>query len=207
MGIAHMMPAEQLPADQAAALRANVKAPLVYTNVALRNWHAWAALGVHEIFGVGSFHSRVKLDYPVAMGGYSCARTPAEPVLVHMVHVPSIADAPDPRTALRLARKTLFAKKFEDYEKAIKEDLTKMLGPGGFDASRDIAAITVNRWSHGYSYGSNSLAESEEEAKRLIDLARRPVGRVHIAGSDAGWAAYAHSAFDEAYRAVHEIEH
>ena len=27
-----------------------------------------------------------------------------------------------------------------------------MLGPGGFDAGRDIAAITVNRWGHGYSY-------------------------------------------------------
>lgn len=194
-----------LPPEQATSLAANVKAPLIYTNVALRNWHAWVKLGVHEIFGVDTFHSRVKLDYPVTMGGYRCARTPDEPILVHMVHVPTAPSASDPRAALQAARKKLFALKIEDYERHIREDLTRMLGPGGFDAERDIAAITVNRWSHGYAYGPNTLMESAEVAERTMLRARAPVGRVTIAGSDSGWDPYAHSAFEEAHRAVTEL--
>jgi len=194
-----------LPPEQAQALAGNVKAPLIYTNVALRNWRPWVALGVHEIFGVDTFHSRVKLDYPVAMGGYRCAVEPSEPVLVHMVHVPLVPNASDPRTALRAARKTLFGLKIEDYERHIRSDLTRMLGPGGFDAERDIAAITVNRWSHGYSYGPNTLMEPEDVGQRSMERARAPVGRVTIAGSDAGWDPYAHSAFEQAHRAVAEL--
>ena len=34
----------------------------------------------------------------------------------------------------------------------IRDELDRMLGPGGFSSARDIAAITVNRWSHGYAY-------------------------------------------------------
>ena len=194
-----------LSPEQSTALAGNVKAPLIYTNVALRQWRPWVALGVHEIFGVDTFHSRVKLDYPVALGGYRCAVDPSEPVLVHMVHVPLVPAASDPRAALRAARKTLFGLKIEDYERHIREDLTRMLGPGGFDAERDIAAITVNRWSHGYSYGPNTLMEPENEGQRSMKRARAPLGRVTIAGSDAGWDPYAHSAFEQAHRAVSEL--
>jgi len=203
MSIPHLW--DGLPPEQARSLASNVKAPLIYTNVALRQWRPWVALGVHEIFGVDTFHSRVKLDYPVAMGGYRCALEPSEPILVHMVHVPLVPSASDPRSALRAARKTLFGLKIEDYERHIREDLTRMLGPGGFDAERDIAAITVNRWSHGYSYGPNTLTEPAHEAQRNMERARSPLDRVTIAGSDAGWDPYAHSAFEQAHRAVSEL--
>jgi spermidine dehydrogenase len=194
-----------LPPEQATSLSSNVKAPLIYTNVALRHWRPWVALGVHEIFGVDTFHSRVKLDYPVAMGGYRCAFDPSEPILVHMVYVPTVPDASDPRAGLRAARKKLFGLKIEDYERHIRDDLTRMLGPGGFDAERDIAAITVNRWSHGYSYGPNTLMEPEDVGQRSMERARSPQGHVTIAGSDAGWDPYAHSAFEQAHRAVSEL--
>ena len=38
-----------------------------------------------------------------------------------------------------------------------------MLGPGGFSSARDIAAITVNRWSHGYGYVENSLFDGDDD--------------------------------------------
>jgi hypothetical protein len=104
--------------------------------------------GVHEVFGVNTFHSRIKLDYPVSLGGYHAPTSPDSPILVHMVHVPHSAEA-DPRVALKKARSTLFASKFEDFEAAARADLTAILGPYGFDAQRDIAGIVVNRWSHG----------------------------------------------------------
>ena len=80
-----------------------------------------------------------------------------------------------------------------------------MLGPGGFNHETDILAITVNRWSHGYAYFSNSLFDDADESEALMNLARKPLGHVSIANSDAAWSAYAHAAIDEAYRAVGEM--
>jgi len=105
----------------------------------------------------------------------------------------------------RAARRLLLTRRFEDYETAIRTDLSRMLGPGGFDAARDMLAITVNRWSHGYSWGPNTLVDDWDEHEAVIETARRPVGRVTIANSDSGWSAYAHVAIDEARRAVAEL--
>ena len=79
-----------------------------------------------------------------------------------------------------------------------------MLGPGGFSSARDIRAITVNRWSHGYSYSANALYEDKDD-ETVIAAARAPVGHVSIANSDAQWDPYAHSAIDQAARAVREL--
>ena len=136
-------------------------------------------------------------------GDYSSATDPTHPIVVHCVHVPYVPTAPDPRSALRMARKTLFAKKFEDFEKEIKKDLHAILG-SEFNPEDDILAITVNRWTHGYAYFPNSLGEEEEVSTKMCDLARQPVGRIHIAAADAGWSAYAHSAIDQGKRAVDE---
>jgi spermidine dehydrogenase len=81
-----------------------------------------------------------------------------------------------------------------------------MLGPGGFHDGRDILAITVNRWSHGYAWGLNTLVDDADVARESMRRARRAVGDVTIANSDAGWAAYAHVAIDQAHRAVSELK-
>ena len=82
---------------------------------------------------------------------------------------------------------------FADFEARIRDELDRMLGPGGFSSARDIAAITVNRWSHGYGYVENSLFDGDDYARPSWSAARQPVGRVAIANSDAGGDAYAHS--------------
>ena len=94
---------------------------------------------------------------------------------------------------------------FADFEVRIHDQLGRMLGPGGFDSERDIAAITVNRWPHGYGYVANSLFDPDDYDDRVLTLARRPFGHVAIANSDAGGDAYAHLAINEAARAVHEL--
>jgi spermidine dehydrogenase len=202
MAIRYIVP--ELSTEQKLALSSNVKAPLVYTNVAVRNWKPWVKLGVHEVFGVDTFHVRIKLDYAVTMGGHSSAKHPEEPALIHMVHVPSVNDD-DVRASLRAARNTLFSLKFEDFAERVKSDLNRVFGSSGFNAETDIAGIIVNRWSHGYSYSANSLAESNEQAEQMKLLARKKIGNIAIACSDSGWSAYAHSAVDEAYRAVQEL--
>jgi spermidine dehydrogenase len=93
---------------------------------------------------------------------------------------------------------------FADFETHIREDLDRMLAPGGFSSARDIAAITVNRWSHGYSYSANSLFDGQDN-DAIIETACQPAGRVAIANSDARWDPYAHTAIDQAARAVREV--
>ena len=203
MIIPYIMP--ELPPSQRAALAQNVKIPLVYTNVLVRNWQPWASLGVHDISAPMSFHSRVKLDFPVTLGGYHHPRDPAGPILLHLVHVPSHPkQALDARTQVRIGRGKLLTMTFNDFEERIRDELDRMLGKGGFSSARDITAITVNRWSHGYSYVANSLFDRDDYTDVLKE-ARRTVGRVAIANTDAGGDAWAHYAIDQAERAVREL--
>ncbi|WP_454255929.1 NAD(P)-binding protein [Pseudomonas sp. Marseille-Q8238] len=195
-----------LPGEQAHALSQNVKFPLVYTKVVIRNWQSFMKLGVHEIYAPSQPYSRVKLDYPVDIGGYTHPRAPNQPIGLHMVYVPTSPNSGmDARTQARVGRTKLYSMSFEQMETAIRDQLQAMLGPAGFDHQKDILAITVNRWSHGYSYFSNSLFDDEEDSEKLMNLARQKVGNVTIANSDAAWDAYAHAAIDEAWRAVGEL--
>ena len=124
---------------QAAALALNVKMPLVYAKVALSDWRAAERLKVHEIYAPGAFFARTKLDYPVSMGGYRCPRDPSEPMVLHMVHVPTSGDGfADPRDALRAGRAQLLGMPFSTCETEIRSQLDRMLGPGGFEAARDL---------------------------------------------------------------------
>jgi len=201
--IPYLMP--QLPAEQRAALARNVRTPLVYTNVLVRDWRAWVALGVHAISAPMSFHCNVKLDFPVSLGGYRCARDPVEPICLHLVHVPCAPNQGlDAREQFRIGRQSLLSMTFADFEDRIRDDLDRMLGPGGFASGRDIAAITVNRWAHGYAYTASSLFDGDDW-RDTMRLARRNTARVAIANSDAGWDAYAHVAIDQADRAVREL--
>ena len=61
---------------------------------------------------------------------------------------------------------------FADFEERIRDELDRMLGPGGFSSARDIAAITVNRWSHGYSYVANSLFDPDDYDETVLKAAR-----------------------------------
>lgn len=195
-----------LSAEQAHALAQNVKFPLVYTKVVIRNWQSFRKLGVHEIYAPNQPYSRVKLDYPVDIGGYRHPRDPNQPIGLHMVHVPTSPNmGMDARTQARVGRTKLYGMSFEQMEKAIRDQLQAMLGPVGFDHQKDILGITVNRWSHGYAYFANSLFDDEDESEKLMNLARTQVGNVTIANSDAAWSAYAHAAIDEAWRAVGEL--
>jgi spermidine dehydrogenase len=204
MMIPYLMP--DLPAEQRTALAQNVKTPLVYTNVVVRNWQAWLKLKVSQISAPTSFFTDVALDFPVDLGGYRHPRDPSEPMVLHLEYVPGAPNSGlDARAQFRAGRQKLLTMTFADFETRIRVQLDRMLGPGGFSSDRDIAAITVNRWAHGYGYVANSLFDPEDYEERVVKVARRTFGRVAIANSDAGGDAYAHLAIDQAGRAVREL--
>jgi spermidine dehydrogenase len=190
----------ELPQRQKEALYYASKIPLIYTSVALRK-----ALGVAHVYAPGSYFSSLALNEVVDIGGYASARSPDGPVLVHLVRVPVAPGLPE-REQHRIGRQDILSTSFETFERNIRDQLDRTLGPGGFDAKRDITAITVNRWPHGYAYEYNPLFDPDwppGEAPHVIGRAR--FGRITIANSDAGAAAYTDSAIDQAHRAVQEL--
>jgi spermidine dehydrogenase len=195
----------ELPERQKEALHYASKIPLLYVSVALRNWLAFKALGVAQVYAPGSYFSSLALNEVVDIGGYASARSPDEPMLVHMTRVPTVPGLPE-REQHRIGRQDILSTSFATYERNIRDQLDRTLGPGGFDAARDIAAITVNRWPHGYTYEYNPLFDPDwppGEAPHEVGRAR--FGRIAIANSDAGAAAYTDSAIDQAHRAVAEL--
>lgn len=137
------------------------------------------------------YHSYQNLDLPVSIGGYECARKPEEPIIVHMMKAACKPGLPA-RQQHSAGRMQLYLTTFEDMERRIRDQLRRTLGAGGFDPARDIAAITVNRWPHGYAYEYNSLFDSFwlEGGVTPCEIARKPFGRVAIANADAGAYAY-----------------
>jgi len=110
------------------------------------------------------------------------------------------------REQQRAGRTKLYTTTFEMFERNIRDQLDRMLSPRGFESARDIQAITVNRWPHGYAYEYNSLYDPEwPPGQSPCEIGRRPFGRIHIANSDAGAFAYTNEAIDQAWRAVREL--
>jgi spermidine dehydrogenase len=192
---------------QKTALAYGAKVPLVYTNVAFRNWKAFATLGIDAAYAPGSYHTIVDLDYPVSLGSYAFAHSPDDPIVAHLIRTPCHPGLAA-RDQHRAGRAELLATPFETFERQVRDQLARMLGAADFDPARDIVGLTVNRWPHGYAYEYNSLWDEAARpgVTRPCVTARAPFGRITIANSDAGASAYTNAAIDQAHRAVRELQ-
>lgn len=199
--------APELPESQRQALLFGVKVPLVYTNVAIRNWDSFKKLGVSNIYGPTTYFSSVSLDFPVSFGNYRCPRDPRDPIVLHIVRTPCKPGVANRREQHRAGGEDLLRTSFETFERNLRDQLGRSLSTGGFDPARDIAAITVNRWPHGYADEGDALNDPDwtSDAERPWVVARQRFGRIAIANSDAAHRAYTDAAIDQAYRAVREL--
>jgi len=200
----------ELPKAQREALKEQVRAPILYTNVAVRNWQAWKKLGIGAIVSPGGYHVNAMLDFPVTMDGYEFASDPDDPIVVHMERFPHRPnEGLGERAQRRFGRYELLATSFATIERNVRSQLAATLVDGGFDPARDIEAITVNRWAHGYAYGYNDLEdpwyEDWDDERYPHVRARKPFGRITIANSDAGANAMMEVAVEQAHRAVSEL--
>ena len=196
----------ELPDAQKEALKYGVKVPLVYTSVSLRNWRSFHALGINGASAPGMYHTGARLEMPTVIGGYNpTPASPDDPILVRMTRTPCKPGLPA-RDQQRAGHVELLTTTFETFERKIRDQLARVLKDGGFDPARDIDAITVNRWPHGYAYEYNPLWDPDwPEGQSPCEIGRKPFGRIAIGNSDAAAAAYTDQAIDQAYRAVKEL--
>lgn len=212
----HILPfiMPEMQDDQAEALQSVEKAPLTYINVAVSNWHAWEKAGVRRILAPGCEIGKAQLDYPVSMGGYDFAKSSDEPTIVRLVHIPT-APGEHIQEQNRLGRHKMYAMSFEDTEREIRLVLDGALERFGFNFDKDVVAITVNRWPHGYAYEYNELYDDPTFGpyhgsaggpdKGPHVLGRQKIGNIAIANSDSSAYAYVQGALDAAHRAVGEL--
>src|SRR5258708_16742318 len=118
----------ELPQKQKDALAYLVKAPLVYTHVALRNWASFSPLGVRQIVAPGSYHTYVTLDFPVSLGEYKFPSTPEEPIVLFMLRTPCSPGLPM-QDQYRAGRVELMGTPFEKFEPNIPDHPPTILGP------------------------------------------------------------------------------
>jgi len=201
-----------LSAAQATACGESVRAPLVYTSVLLRSWKSLAVTGVERVYCPGSFFHSARLTHPVSNGRYRYAASPDDPVILHLQHVPATPGKPAIEQ-FRAGRRALLQTPFETFESEVRSQLGRMFGAGGLDPARDIAAITVNRWPHGYAYSTDAASGDvawwpkywSHERRPWVD-ARTTFGNIAIAGTDAASYAMTEAAIEQAHRAVRSLQ-
>ncbi len=186
-----------LPERQATALGQQLKSPLVYTTLGLKNWKAFKEAGIGLAMSPGNMHQTLFMDFPVSLGGYRYTSAPDQPCIIQMISCPYSEEWGKPRNEqYREARYQMLGRQFADYESEVRQHLSGMLPPKYFDFDRDVASITVNRWAHGYTVAGPGSS---------VRLGRVPHGRITIANSDSAPAADAIAAMEMGLRAVEEL--
>jgi spermidine dehydrogenase len=196
----------EVPEEQAAAIGYATKIPFVKGSIALRSWHAFMESGYFNIYTPGNHHFKhLKLDFPVSMGDYHYSQGPDEPIVISAWHSPTTRGLPT-KEQYRAGRLKMLGMSYDEYERDIYAHLDGMLGPYGFDAEREIAAITLNRWPHGYAYEFEGVGIPAEYGRNNGPhiAGRAQIGRISIANSDSEAYAYVDGAIDAADRAVDE---
>ena len=205
MVIPHICP--ELSREQKEGLRYFEKMPVCLTQVALRNWRAIDRSGFGHVEVPRGFFSTFVLDNPHTIGDIRASTDPNEPIIVTAAHTPQPVGSGSStiREQFRLRRHVMYRTPYESFEANVIKQMTDIWGPFGFDARRDIAGITVNRWPHGYTFG---YMPDEPDLGLLTDpphvAGRAQHDRISIANSDAGALTSVEVAVDQAHRAVGE---
>ena len=197
---------KELPRQQVEAIEYASKIPFVIGSFALRNWRAFQSSGFHSFYSPGDvYFKHLDLDFPVSMGKYQFSSCPDNPIVISAWYSPTSRGLPA-REQYKAGRRKLYQMTFSDFESNLRGHLDGMLGSHGFDFDRDIAAITLNRWSHGYAYEFEEIGtpQSWGRTEGPHIAGRAQIGRISIANSDSEAYAYVDGAIDSADRAVNE---
>jgi spermidine dehydrogenase len=202
--IPHICP--ELPGKQREAIGKVMKVPLVYISIAVRNWKAFENLGYQRFYiPQPSLMYSFIMDFPVSMGGYKFSQSSDQPTVIHGTYLPTVPGLTEREQHVQ-GRRKLYEMTWDEFERDIIRQMNGALAGGGFDAEREIAGITVNRWPHGYAYEYNELYDPPDWNRYHgpHQLAATQIGRISIANSDASAYAYVNGAIDAADRAINE---
>ena len=193
-----------MPAAMHAAYATFQHAPALVVNVALTNWNFLHKLGAPcARWFDDEFGFSCNIRRPMVTGGTPAPMRPTDPaVLTFYMGL----YAPGKTMAVQVAsgRKRLMETSYADFERLIRQRMTRMFAVGGFDARRDIAGIVLNRWGHarlvqppGFYYGTNGQPSARE-------IVAKGYGRIAIGHSELGGHQSATGAMGQGQRAAQQ---
>jgi spermidine dehydrogenase len=185
------------------------RSPCMMANVALTNWRFLAKLGITGCrwygtgqHGIGYYFELRRL---ATIGEVSKTISPDSPVVLTIKVLYSYPGLSTEDQGHR-GRNEMLATSFREYELRIRQQLTDMFAGSGFDASRDIAGIILNRWGHAYLNPQPGFffGSSGKPAPRDV-LRAAPFGRIAFANTDLAGAMDHRFSILEARRAVQQL--
>ena len=194
-----------LPPELRTAMDAFMHAPICTVNIALRNWKFLEKLGVSAVRWFEGFGWFFSLRRQMLIDGKTpMPLDPAKPIVLTMYNSFCLPGLPVEQQTVA-ARMALFNMYFKDIELAVREQFTKMFASAGFDAARDIAGITANRWGHAYVVSPPYFAFGRNGQPAPRDIVRKGYGRVRFAHSELETAQMWEAAVAEGERAVKQL--
>ncbi len=194
-----------LPAEHAAAYAEFYRSPCLMANVAVRNWQFLYKMGISGcqwFDGIGNYLQVRKL---ATCGADAAAFGPDSPTVLTIKILYSYPGLSTEEQGQR-GRAEMISTSFRDYERQLRQQLTDMFAHSGFDASRDIGGIILNRWGHaylspapGFFFGSNGKPAPSEV------LRAAPFGRIAFANTDLSGVMDHRYSILEADRAVGQL--
>jgi spermidine dehydrogenase len=174
-----------LPDTYREAMGQFMHSPMLIVNVALRNWKFMDKLGVASVRWFGDdFGWFTTLRRQMILDGREpMPLDPEKPTVLTMYNSFCIPGMPVGQQCVA-ARMKMFSMSYAQIERQIRDQFTKMFGPGGFDADRDIAGITLNRQGHAYVVTPPGFFFGKDGNQPPSDIIRQPHGRIAFAHAE-----------------------
>ena len=194
-----------LPQDRKEAYAQFYRSPCMIANVAVRNWRFLYKMGISGAQWYEGFGTYLQLRKLALCGTEAATIGPDSPVVITLKVVYS---RPGHTTEEQghMGRAEMISTPFREYERQIRQQLTDMFSRTGFDASRDIAGIILNRWGHAYASPAPGFYFGKDGKPAPGDVLRgAPFGRIAFANVDLSGMPDHKSSLIEANRAVGQL--
>jgi spermidine dehydrogenase len=194
-----------LPDDRKEAYAQFHRSPCMLANVAVRNWRFLYKMGISGcqwFEGLGSYLQIRKL---ALCGTDSPTIGPDSPVVL-TIKVLYSHPGHTAEEQGQMGRAEMISTPFREYERQIRQQFTEMFARSGFDASRDIAGIILNRWGHAYASPAPGFYFGKDGKPAPGDVLRAaPFGRIAFANVDLSGMPDHKSSIIEGNRAVEQV--
>jgi spermidine dehydrogenase len=194
-----------LPENLRAAYDEFHHAPALSVNVALRNWRFLYKLRAPAVrYFDGEFGWSCNIRQSMMAGSFAAPIHPDKPIVLTF-YTGIYERGKSAQEQGDRGRQKLLSTRYAEYERLIRRQMTALFEGAGFNASRDIAGIVLNRWGHarviqppGFYYGRDGKPSPRE-------VIGKGFGRIAIAHSELNGHQNATGALAQGRRAAEQI--
>jgi len=194
-----------LPEDRKEAYAQFHRSPCMVANVAVRNWRFLYKMGISGCQWFGGLGSYALVRKLALCGADSPTIGPDSPIVLAVKVLYSYPGKTAEEQG-HMGRGEMISTPFREYERQIRQQFTDMFAGSGFDASRDIAGIILNRWGHAYASPAPGFYFGKDGKPAPGDVLRAaPFGRIAFANTDLSGTPDHKSSILEGNRAVEQL--